>query len=137
MVHQREWNFGTHHVWLEPPDVLWTKIKGETTHQDAVTLLEIYRELGSKRPIFVVTDLSESTSVDLKARDHVAWNLRMKWFRGAVYIGAGLVQRAVASSMSFLQSLTGKQAPATAFVSTEEEARAFIARERALQDKGS
>lgn len=137
MAHPREWHFGTHHAWFEPPDILWTKITGETTHQDAVTLLELYRELGSQHPIFVVTDLTEATSVDLKARDHVAWNLRVRWFRGAIYINAGLVQRAVASSMSFLHSLTGKQAPTPAFVSTQEEARAFIARERALQDKVS
>jgi hypothetical protein len=137
MAHEREWHFGTHHAWFESPDVLWTKIKGETTHQDGVVLLELYRELGSQRPIFVVTDLTEATSVDMRARDHVSWNLRITWFRGAAYIGAGLVQRAVASSMSFLHSLTGKQTPTLAFVSTEAEARAFIAQERASQDKAS
>jgi hypothetical protein len=135
MLHAREWIIGTHRAWLEAPDVLWTKVRGHTSLADAVTLLEIYRELGGQRPIFVVTDLSEATSVDLTARDHVSWNLRMEWFQASIYIGANLSQRAVASSMTFLHSLSGKQSRAQHFVSTPQEARAFIHQERSLHDK--
>jgi hypothetical protein len=135
MWHAREWTIGTHHAWLEAPDVLWTRIRGHTSLADAVTLLEIYRELGAQQPIYVVTDLTEATSVDLTARDHVSWNLRMEWFHASIYIGASLSQRAVASSMTFLHSLSGKQSRAQHFVSTPQEARAFISQERSLSDK--
>jgi hypothetical protein len=135
MWHAREWTIGTHHVWFESPDILWTKVRGHTSLADAVALLEIYRELGSQRPIFVVTDLMEATSVDLTARDHVSWNLRMEWFRASVYIGASLSQRAVANSMTFLHSLAGKPSRAQHFVATPLEARELIAQERSLHDK--
>jgi hypothetical protein len=130
MTQPREWTIGTHHARFEPPDVLWTSIHGPTSLEDAVSLLELYREVGNQQPFFLVTDLREATSVDLKARDHVSWNLRMEWFRGGIYIGAGLLQRAVASSMTFLHSLTGKESRPQHFVSTEEEARSLIAQER-------
>ncbi|HEX8435159.1 hypothetical protein [Archangium sp.] len=131
MTPPREWTIGTHSARFEPPDVLWMKIRGATSLQDAVSVLELYREVGGQRPFFLVTDLREATSVDLKARDHVSWNLRMEWFRGGIYIGAGVLQRAVASSMTFLHSLTGKESRPQHFVSTEEEARSLIALERA------
>lgn len=135
MPQQRDWTIGTHHAWLESPDELWLKVRGDTSLQDAITLLEIYRALGSQRPLFLVTDLTEATSVDLKARDHISWNGRPEWFRSAIYIGAGLMQRAVASSMTFLHSLTGHAAMAQHFVTTEDEARALLAQERSLLDR--
>ncbi|MFY0528172.1 hypothetical protein ACN28I_35120 [Archangium gephyra] len=36
----REWSFGTHRAWFEAPDVLWMKIRGETSLEDAVAILE-------------------------------------------------------------------------------------------------
>ena len=135
MPQPREWSFGTHRAWFEPPDVLWMKIRGPTSLQDAILILEIYREVGGHQPVFLVTDLTEATTVDLEARDHVSWNFRMEWFRAAIYIGAGLMQRAVASSMTFLHSLTGKAAHPQHFVSTENEARTLLAEERSLLDR--
>jgi hypothetical protein len=135
MPQPREWSFGTHRAWFEPPDVLWMKIRGATTLEDAIAILELYREVGSHQPFFLVTDLSEATSIDLKARDHVSWNFRTEWFHCAIYIGAGLMQRAVANSMSFFHSLTGKATLPQHFVSTENEARALIAEERSLLDR--
>ncbi|REG29620.1 hypothetical protein ATI61_107316 [Archangium gephyra] len=135
MPQPREWSFGTHRAWFEPPDVLWMKIRGETSLQDAITILEVYREVGNQQRFFLVTDLSEATSVDLKARDHVSWNFHTEWFHGAIYIGAGLMQRAVATSMSFFHSLTGQATRPQHFVSTENDARALIAEERSLLDR--
>ncbi|MCY1082296.1 hypothetical protein [Archangium lansingense] len=135
MPRPHEWTFGTHQAWLESPDVLWMKIRGATTLEDGVAILEIYREVGSHQRFYLVTDLSEATTIDLKARDHVSWNSHTEWFHGAIYIGAGLVQRAVANSMSFFHSLTGKATLPQHFVSTENEARALIADERSLLDR--
>jgi hypothetical protein len=135
MSQPHEWNFGTHRAWFEPPDVLWMKIRGETSLEDAITILELYREVGSHQRFFLVTDLSEATSVDLKARDHVSWNFQTEWFHGAIYIGAGLMQRAVATSMSFFHSLTGQATRPQHFVPTENDARALLAEERSLLDR--
>ncbi|MFY0528171.1 hypothetical protein ACN28I_35115 [Archangium gephyra] len=91
--------------------------------------------MGRQRRFFLVTDLSEATSIDLKARDHVSWNFQTEWFHGAIYIGAGLMQRAVATSMSFFHSLMGQATRPQHFVSTENEARALIDEERSLMDR--
>ncbi|OJT16980.1 hypothetical protein BO221_47020 [Archangium sp. Cb G35] len=137
MSQPHEWSFGTHRAWFEPPDVLWMEIHGETSLEDAITILEVYREVGSQQRFFLVTDLTDATTVDLKARDHVSWNFHADWFHSATYIGAGLMQRAVATSMSFFHSLTGQQTRPQHFVPTENDARALIAEERSLLDKYS
>lgn len=128
-----EWKIGTHTAWFEPPDALWLKVRGITTQEDAIALLEVYREVGGQQPVFLITDLTEATFVDMKARDHIAWNTRVEWLRGSIYIGGGLMQKAVANSMTFLHSITGSASVSLHFVSTEREARALLDKERSLR----
>ncbi|HYO52190.1 hypothetical protein [Archangium sp.] len=128
---RREWKFGTHSAHFEQPDILWVKIEGETTLRDAISLSELYGELGNQSPFFVVTNLTEATSVETEAREHVSKNLNPTWFLGSIYIGAGFVQKAVAKSLAFVHAMTGKLTFDMHFVATEQEARELIARERA------
>jgi hypothetical protein len=130
MTIHREWKFGTHTAHFEQPDILWVRIHGETTLKDAISLSELYAELGSKNPFFVVTDLTDATSVETEAREHVSKNINPTWFLGSVYIGAGFVQKAVAKSLAFVHAMTGKLTFDMHFVATEQEARELIARER-------
>ncbi|QRK10027.1 hypothetical protein JQX13_07990 [Archangium violaceum] len=131
MANDREWKLGMHTAHFEEPDILWVKIQGETSLQDAISLTALYGEIGNKQPFFVVTDLTEATSVEAEARSHVSQNTNPSWFLGSVYIGAGFVQKAVAKSLAFVHSMTGRLTFDLHFVSTEEEARALIDRERA------
>jgi hypothetical protein len=131
MTIRREWKFGTHSAHFEQPDILWVKIEGETTLRDAISLSELYGELGNKSPFFVVTDLREASSVESEAREHVSKNLNPTWFLGSIYIGAGFVQKAVAKSLALVHAMTGKLTFEMHFVSSEQEARELIARERA------
>ncbi|WP_257453590.1 hypothetical protein [Archangium lipolyticum] len=131
MAIRREWKLGTHSAYFEQPDILWVRIDGETTFQDAVCLSEIYGELGNHRPIFVVTDLRGATTVDSEARNYVSRNVNPAWFLGSVYIGAGFVQKAAAKSLAFVHYLTGRLTFDLHFVGSEEEARELLARERA------
>jgi hypothetical protein len=127
---RHEWKFGTHKAHFEQPDILWVSIQGETTLQDAISLTELYGEVGSKSPFFVVTDLTEAASVESEAREHVSKSINPSWFLGSIYIGAGFVQKAVAKSLAFVHALTGKLTFDMHFVATEPEARELIARER-------
>jgi hypothetical protein len=131
MTIRHEWKFGTHSAHFEQPDILWVRIRGETTLQDAISLTELYGEVGGKSPFFVVTDLTEATSVESEAREHVSKSINPSWFLGSIYIGAGFVQKAVAKSLAFVHAMTGKLTFDMHFVATEQEAREFIARERA------
>jgi hypothetical protein len=127
---QREWKFGMHQARFEQPETLWVTIQGDTSLKDATALSELYRELGSQQPFYVVTDLREATTVDAEAREHVSRNINPAWFLGSIYIGAGFIQKAVAKSLSLMHYLTGRLTFELHFVSTEEEAREFLARER-------
>lgn len=131
---RREWKFGTHSAHFEEPDILWVRIQGETSLQDAISLTQLYGELGAQNPIFVVTDLAEATTVEAEARSHVSQNTNPSWFLGSVYIGAGFVQKAVAKSLAFVHAMTGKLSFDMHFVSSEQEARDLIARERAQRN---
>ncbi|MFY0571787.1 hypothetical protein ACN28E_49270 [Archangium lansingense] len=127
---RREWKFGTHSAHFEQPDILWVSIQGETTLQDAIALLELYKELGSQNPFYVVTDLTEATSFEAEAREHTTKSINPSWFLGSVYIGAGFVQKALAKSLAFVHAMTGRLTFDMHFVSKEQEARELIARER-------
>ncbi|WP_309888253.1 hypothetical protein [Archangium sp.] len=127
---QREWKFGTHEARFEEPDTLWVKIQGDTSLKDATALSELYGEVGGRGPFYVVTDLREATTVDAEAREHVSKNINPGWFLGSIYIGAGFLHRAVAKSLSLMHYLTGRLTFELHFVSTEEEARVLLARER-------
>ncbi|MFL5357104.1 hypothetical protein [Archangium sp.] len=128
---RREWKFGTHAAHFEEPDILWVRIQGETSLQDAISLTQLYGELGAQKPFFVVTDLAGATTLEAEARNHVSQNTNPSWFLGSVYIGAGFVQKAVARSLAFVHAMTGKLTFDMHFVSNEQEARELIARERA------
>jgi hypothetical protein len=127
---QREWKFGTHQARFEEPDTLWVRIEGDTSLKDATALSELYGEAAARGPFYVVTDLREATTVDAEAREHVSKNINPAWFLGSIYIGAGFLHRAVAKSLSLMHYLTGRLTFELHFVSTEEEARALLARER-------
>ena len=130
----REWRFTTHHVQLRIPDVLWHKVQGVTSHEDAIQLMEIYRELGSQHPFFLVTDLSEATTLTDQARRYTSEHLRPEWFEGSIYLGARLLHRAVAKGLALVHYLSGRtDATVTSvvhFVNTEAEAWALIDRLR-------
>ncbi len=130
MTVSREWKFGAHSAHFEQPDTLWVSIQGETTLQDAIALTEIYEEMGNKGPIFVVTDLTEASSVEAEARTLVSEKTNPTWFLGSIYIGAGFVQKALAKSLTFVHAMTGRLTFDMHFVSTQQEARELIARER-------
>ena len=130
MTIHREWKFGAHTAHFEQPDILWVRIQGETTLQDAISLSELYAEQGNKNPFFVVTDLTEATTVETEAREHVTKSINPSWFLGSVYIGAGFVHKALAKSLAFVHAMTGRLTFDMHFVSTDQEARELIARER-------
>jgi len=127
---QREWRFGAIHLRLEPPDILWHKTTGFSTFEDCVALMALYQELGSQAPFFAVVDVSEATSMDEETRRYVSEHSRPEWFAGYIYVRARLLHKAMAKGIGLALRLAGRDAPEAYFVSTEEEARALIARLR-------
>ncbi|HEX8822075.1 MAG TPA: hypothetical protein VF794_19265 [Archangium sp.] len=135
MSEQREWKVGDTTVRFEPPELVWVHTRGRATLEDAVRLVDIYRELGQQQPFLIVSDLSEATTLELEGGRYLSEHVQPEWILGCVYIGARLLHRAVSKGIALAAHLTGRtEASALAkvhFVSSEAQAHELIARLRA------
>jgi hypothetical protein len=130
MTAPREWAFGTHRATFEPPDLVVAWFHGTCRLEDAQRAIDIYREVGSQQPFFLIVDTTYAT-LDKEARDYLTQNVRPEWLLGVVYVGAGLVQRAVTKALAIALSATGKWTIDFLFARTLEEARTLYARKAA------
>lgn len=134
MSESREWKVGGTTVRFEPPDLVWVHTRGSASLEDAVRLVDVYRELGEQQPILIVSDLSEATTLDLEGGRYLSEHVQPEWIQGTIYIGARLLHRAVAKGIALAAHLAGR-AEASAltrvhFVSSEAQARDLITRMR-------
>jgi hypothetical protein len=127
-VMQTEWKFGKHHAHFEQPDLLWLRFKGPTTFEEAKTTVDICQEVGAVQPFFLMVDVGEST-IDAKSRDYIVQTLKQEWFQGIIYIGLGMVQRAMAKALVVALYFTRWRVEID-FVATEQDARSLIAKKR-------
>jgi hypothetical protein len=129
MTPAREWSIGPrHHFRYEEPGVLWLKVRGETTLEDAHGTVGTYRELGSQRPITLVADLTEATTLSPEARRYSASHLRPEWFKDVAYIGARPAMRLLLRARYVLLTLFRKSSARVFFFDSEAQARAWLAR---------
>lgn len=135
MSEQREWKVGDTTVRFEPPDIVWVHTRGRATYEDAPRLVDIYRELGQRRPILIVADLSEATTLDVQGGRYLSLNIDPKWIQGTIYIGARLLHRAVSKGIALAAHLSGRADESALtnvhFTSSQAEARELITRMRA------
>ncbi|WP_224362842.1 hypothetical protein [Hyalangium versicolor] len=125
----KEWKFGTHSARWEAPDLLRLTWRGATRVEDVDSVLQIFQEASSGRPIFVISDVSEST-IDKAAREHFSQSLRAEWFHGLIYVGANALQRAITKAIVIALYFTGKWRVDVEFADTEQEALRIVSRIR-------
>jgi hypothetical protein len=134
MSESREWKVGGTTVRFEPPELVWVHTRGRATLEDAVHLLDIYRELGQQRPILIVSDLSEATTLERDGGRYLSEHVQPEWILGCIYIGARLLHRAVAKGIALAAHLSGRAESSALtqihFVSSEAQARDLITRMR-------
>jgi hypothetical protein len=135
MPEQREWTVGDTTLRFEPPDFVWVHTRGRATLEDAIRMVEIYRELGEQRPLFIVGDLSKATTLDMEGGRYLSEHVQPEWIRATIYIGARLLHKAISKGIALAAHLTGR-AEASAltkvhFVSSEAQARDLISQLRA------
>lgn len=135
MPEHREWEIGRHHIRFEPPDLLWVKHRGGVSLEEAIRMVDISRELGERRPFFMVSDMSEAGMLGLEAGRYLSENLRFEWFLGGFYLGTRLAQRAALKGIilaAYLTDLTDERnLKLLHFVSSKDEALAGINQLRA------
>lgn len=125
----KEWTFGTHRARWEDPDLLRLIWRGPTRVSDVDSVVAIFQEVASERPIFVISDVSQST-IDKAAREHFSQRLRAEWFHGLIYVGANALQRAITKAIVIALYFTGKWRVDIEFAETEAEAHQIISRIR-------
>lgn len=125
----REWTFGNHTARWEEPDLLRLTWRGPTRVEDVDSLVLIVKAVAAERPIFVISDVSQST-IDKAARERFSQSLHAQWFHGLVYVGADALQRAITKAIVIALYLTGKWRVDIEFADTEDEAQRILSRIR-------
>jgi hypothetical protein len=136
----REWTIGTNTFRFEPPDLLWVKLQGECSREEAVQIVKLYRELAADQPYFVLSDMQASMGMDPEAKRYMSENIASGWFLGVILFNTRLLHRALAKGVVLAAALTRApdDPPRTRiqFVSTREKALELLAQWRAQADGG-
>ncbi|RKH05546.1 hypothetical protein D7Y13_24670 [Corallococcus praedator] len=131
MANRREWNFGAHHAHFEEPDLLVMKFNGPSKLEDCQKVLEVYQEVASTQPVFLISDVSNSL-LEKEARELLVAHSKEEWFRGHIYVGTGARQLAGAKALMLALYFTGRWMVEVDFADSERDARDLVARKRAL-----
>jgi len=127
---QREWQVGPHRAHIEEPDVLIVQLNGPTDLEHARGLVEVYQEVGTRQPMFAVLKVKGSP-VDAAARKYFSQHLRSEWYHAIIFVGAGMVERAMGKAMTVALYFAGRWTAEFLYADTEEQARELIAQVRA------
>ena len=126
----REWTIRAHRAVYELPDTLHVTFSGPTTLEDTKEALKMYEEAAKERPYYLLADIKHS-SLDSASRKYLADHLRPEWFRGVVYVGAGLPLKIVTKALTVMVLFNAPAPYEVHFADSVEEARAVIAGLRA------
>jgi hypothetical protein len=130
MENPREWTMGAHVCRFEPPDLLWLEFRGRVSLEETVQLLELFRELGSARPFFLVSDVTGVPKLDAETQRYLGEHANPAWVRAIVVVGASLFHRAAARGVFIAAWLTGRadksEVSKVHFASTPAEAAELV-----------
>lgn len=140
MEQPKTWFVGNHEICFEPPDVLWVKVRGWITAEDAPQWVDIMREVNAAGPVNCVVQMEPMPGfpyprLSQEARQYLARNSSSDWFKSMVYVGGGLLQKITAKGLTVAMLLSGRRRFAVEFVDTQEAAREWHAKQRASQGR--
>lgn len=134
VMQQQEWKFGAHVVRYEPPDIVVATFSGPINLDEIKRAVEVYGEVARHGPYYMIADIGQS-QLGAEPRRYLSENGRADWFKGAVYVGADMVQQTFGKVISLGMLFTGKTRFETTFVKTIPEARAWVEQNRIKQRK--
>jgi len=142
MKNPREWMLGAQKLRFEPPDMLWVDFRGKVSLEEITLMVDVYRELGTSAPFFLVGDLRGVPLMDEAPRRYLTEHAEPWWVLGNVFIGARLAHKAAVRGVYLAAWLTGRAETSETskihFVSTPDEASELVARLRTrLGGKGA
>jgi hypothetical protein len=125
---------GRHATYFEPPDIIFMRLAGPVSEQEAMDINVYHRLWGQEHPrVFYLLDLSRLESIDPEGRKEASRTVRMLPLAGVAAFGAPIKARVLAklvfTAMNLFKSKTADRFPIE-FVDTEAEARAWIDKRR-------
>ncbi|ATB29978.1 hypothetical protein [Melittangium boletus] len=127
---QREWTIGRHTFHFEAPDLLWSKLQGGCTLEQAVQMVNLYRELGTAHPFFIMGDMETAEGMESEARRYVSEHVRSEWILGVIYFKTRLLHKALAMGLLLAAEMTRAEKSTLRgkihFVSSQAKARALL-----------
>lgn len=130
-MREPSWRIGSHELWLEPPDIVHVRVVGDVNEAEAIELLTLSDRCAMEREHqFWMVDASQLGHIQPGARRRAAsWPLSASHW-GTVAFGVGFAQRLLARMLIGAARLLRGEVETMMLLSTEEEARDWIAQER-------
>lgn len=131
------WTLGPHKMWFEEPDT----VRMVTVGAYDMKLLEesnaLVRELQKNHPtLYLITDSRQGTGMTPDVRKLLGEKPDLMPYAGSVMYGSSFAMRTMVNMMMRAQQLLGVTADIKfAMVATEEEAKAWVAEQRAAAAK--
>jgi hypothetical protein len=128
---------GRHTTYFEPPDILYMKLSGPVSEEEAKEIDRRHLAWSKDHPrVFFLLDLSQLESIDPEGRKDASRTVRELPLAGVAIYGAPIKARVLAklvfTAMNLFKANAADRFPIE-FVKSEAEARAWIAeRRRAL-----
>ncbi|WNG21450.1 hypothetical protein [Cystobacter fuscus] len=101
-------------------------------------MIEIYRELGTAVPLYVLGSMSEAEPLEPEVRHYLSEHMRSEWFQATVYFGARLVHKALIKGVVIAahldesnKTLADASLATIHFAATQEEAEQLLLQLRA------
>lgn len=128
---EQAWEVGQHRIHIESPDILFVRVIGDVTEQQAVELLTLSERCAAGRDHqFWLVDVSKLGHIQPGARRTAAnWPLSASHW-GTVAFGVGFAQRLLARMLLGAAKLLRGEVETVVLLSLEEEARKWISEER-------
>jgi hypothetical protein len=128
--HRPGGQIGRHATYLEHPDVIFMRLAGPVTQEEAAEINVFHRAWGQQYPrVFYLLDLRELEAIDPEGRKEASRTVRMLPLAGVAAYGAPIKARVLAklvfTAMNLFKASTAERFPIE-FVDTEDEARAWI-----------
>ena len=126
-------NIGNQTTFLEPPDIIFLKLRGAVTWEEGSEINRRQREWGtSMERIFFLIDLAELDRIDAEVRKDATKTLASIPLRGMVGYSAPIKARVIAKLIFTALNLFSNKADRIPlhFTDTEAEARSWIEERR-------
>jgi hypothetical protein len=132
---EREWRFGPHTLSFEEPDLVRLVTRGQLHLRELREMILRVREFKQGREaLYLLVDGHQGTGFSPEARQAMHEDRSLVPYDGVALFGASFAIRAISNMMTRANELLGK--PNTfqmIFTATEDEARAWLAAQRAAR----